>query len=145
MIKPTSHFFRSRWLDFRNGHSVYLVFIMTFTNFILIGYNFAVKKAPFLNDLFDNTLSFAVIFLLFYIPIAIIIGYYHRRKQYVVENELNLQENWPLIWIFRYQIKLIQGKTGTEENKRMIEFLDNILKRHKKEDLMFDDKNDPEK
>ncbi|MCV0393547.1 MAG: hypothetical protein K5790_09715 [Nitrosopumilus sp.] len=139
MSNITGHFFRRRWLDFRNGHGLYLAFVMSFTNFILIGYNFAVKKAPFLSDFFDNTIVFALVFIGFYIPVAMIIGYYHRRKQYVVEAEVGLQENWPIVWILRYQIRLIQGETTPEENKRMLTYLDNILKRHKKEDLMFDD------
>ena len=37
---------KRRWLDFRNGHSIYLVFLLTLVNFILIVYNFAILKIP---------------------------------------------------------------------------------------------------
>jgi len=145
MSRFSGHFFRRRWLDFRNGHGLYLAFVMSFANFILIGYNFAIKKAPILNELFNNTLFFALVFIAFYVPVAMIIGYYHRRKQYVIEAEVGLQENWPIVWILRYQIRLIQGDTTSDENKKMLNYLDAILKRHKKEDLLFNDDKNSEK
>ena len=38
--------FRSRWYEFRMGHSTYLIFLLTFTNFILISYRFlSIKHA----------------------------------------------------------------------------------------------------
>src|SRR3954470_13730684 len=93
-------FLRRRWLDFRNGHSIYLAFVLTFINFILISYNFAVKelvlKFPFLQPIADSQVGFALLFIAIYVPAAIIIGYWHRRNQYSVENEAMLKENW--IW-----------------------------------------------
>jgi len=136
MVRLTSHYIRRRWLDFRNGHGIYLIFLMTFVNFILIGYNFAIKKSPILSEFFGDTLFFAVVFILIYIPLAIIIGYYHRRHQYVVEAEVLFQENWILAWMMRHQMRLIKGVTTPKEEAQMQEFLEKVLKRHKKEGLM---------
>ncbi|GEM_PF-3955524 len=133
-------FFRRRWLDFRNGHSIYLAFILTFINFILITYNFAVDKIvktlPFLHGFADSLLAFTILFVVVYVPAAILIGYWHRRNQYSVENEAMLKENWVWAWVMRYEIRLIQGKTTPEENEKMVNYLETILKRQKKDALI---------
>ncbi|TLY01386.1 MAG: hypothetical protein E6K88_09190 [Thaumarchaeota archaeon] len=128
-----SKFIQKRWLDFRNGHSVYLSFVLTFVNFILITYNFAVKKYDFFQGFIDNLFVFTLIFIAIYIPAAILIGYWHRRHQWTIENEAMLQENWVWAWIARYQIRLIEGKVTPEESQSVISYLDSIIKRQKKD------------
>jgi hypothetical protein len=124
--------FQKGWLDFRNGHSVYLSFVLTFMNSILISYNFAVAQLSFLNNIFVNLAVFAAVFLGTYIPSAIIIGYWHRRHQWTVENEALLQENWVWAWIHRYQIRLIEGKATHDETEQVLEYLEAILQRQKR-------------
>jgi hypothetical protein len=119
------------WLDFRNGHSVYLSFILTFMNSILIAYHFAVSQFAFLDNVFYSLGLFALFFLGIYIPTSVIIGYWHRRHQWTVENEALLQENWVWAWIARYQIRLIEGKASSEESKQVIDYLEAILQRQK--------------
>lgn len=131
-----NQYLRRRWLDFRNGHSVYLVFILTFVNFILITYNFAVEKVSFLSGVFDSLALFAIVFIAIYIPAAILIGYWHRRNQYSVENEAYLQENWISAWLLRHQIRLVQGKVTPEETAEVMRYLEKIMKRYKKEELL---------
>jgi hypothetical protein len=140
-----NQFIQRRWLDFRNGHSIYLVFVLTFVNFILITYNFAIKSVPFLQGIIDNTVVFAILFIVVYVPAAILIGYYHRKKQYVIENEAWLKENWIWAWISMYQIRLIEGKVTPEETRQVKEYLDAILKAHKKDSLIGPDTEDPVK
>ena len=131
-----SQMLRRRWLDFRNGHGFYLAFIMNFVNFILIAYNFAIKGVPALHEIFSNLAIFTLFFLGIYIPAAILLGSWHRRNQYTVENEAFLQENWVWAWISRYQIRLLQGKTTPEENDEVSKYLEFILKRHKKDQIL---------
>ena len=128
-------YIKRRWLDFRNGHSIYLVFLLSLVNFILIVYNFAILKVPFISS-FLNLPLFVVIFFLIYIPAAILIGYWHRRNQYAVENEALLQENWIFAWIALYQIRLIKGKTNPGEDEAVVNYLNSILARTKKDDLI---------
>jgi hypothetical protein len=130
-----NRYIKRRWLDFRNGHSIYLVFLLSLVNFILIVYNFAILKIPFISS-FLNLPLFIVIFFLIYIPAAILIGYWHRRNQYAVENEALIQENWIFAWIAIYQIRLIKGKTTPEEDEAVLSYLNNILTRTKKDDLL---------
>jgi hypothetical protein len=104
-------------------------------NFILIVYNFAILKIPALST-FLNLPVFVLIFFLVYVPLAIVIGYWHRRNQYAVENEALLQENWIWAWIVHYEIRLIKGKTTSHEDEVVLNYLTNILKRTNKEDLL---------
>ena len=115
------------WLDFRNGHSVYLSFILTFMNSILISYHFAVEQFSFLNNIFFSVAIFALFFLGVYVPASVIIGYWHRRHQWTVENEALLQENW----VWAYQIRLIEGEATSEETKQVLGYLEAILHRQK--------------
>ncbi|MGI0040708.1 MAG: hypothetical protein ACRD94_01950 [Nitrosopumilaceae archaeon] len=131
-----ANFLRRRWLDFRNGHGSYLAFVMSFANFILIAYNFAIKDIPALHTIFTNLATFTLTFLALYIPSAIVIGYWHRRNQYTVENEAMIQENWIWAWQNRYLIRLLQGKTTKEENEEVLKYLELILKKHKKEHFL---------
>ena len=135
MYGLNNKFIRRRWLDFRNGHSIYLVFLLTLVNFILIVYNFAIIKIPTLST-FLNLPLFILIFFLVYVPIAIIIGYWHKRNQYAVENEALLQENWIWAWIMQYKIRLIKGKTMPAEDEAVLTYLNSILTRTKKDDLL---------
>lgn len=137
-LKINQRFIRRRWLDFRNGHSIYLIFLLTFTNFILITYNFAIKQIPILGDTISLPL-FIVLFALFYIPVSMLIGYWHRKHQYSVENEALINQNWVWAWIMQYQVRLIKGKTTKKEDEFVMNYLNDILKRTNKTELMAHD------
>lgn len=131
-----SEYFKRRWFDFRNGHSVYLAFVLTFVNFILITYNFAIKQEGFLHGIISNLGVFVLLFIAVYVPSAIIIGYWHRRNQYSIENEAYFQQNWILAWIFQFQIRQMQGKATPQEADRILNYLEEILRNQKKDGLI---------
>ena len=83
---------RSRWWEFRIGHSTYLIFILTFVNFVLISYRLLVERIPFLQDIIPELWIFVILFLLIYIPASIIIGFWHRKTQLKVETTLNMEQ-----------------------------------------------------
>jgi hypothetical protein len=132
-------FIRRRWLDFRNGHSIYLAFLLAFVNFILITYNFAIKQLPFGIGTHLNLPIFVLLFFIIYVPSSIMIGFWHRKHQYSVENETLIRENWVWAWISQYQIRLIKGKTTPKEDEFVINYLNEILKRTNKHELVGDD------
>jgi len=72
---------RRRWYEFRMGHSTYLSFVLSLTNFLLISYNFLISQIPTLKSLFSSVAYFAVIFVIVYVPFTIYIGHLHKRKQ----------------------------------------------------------------
>ncbi len=140
MVKKINRtYLRRRWLDFRNGHSIYLAFLLALINFTLITYNFAIKQLPFGIGGHLNLPIFVLIFAAIYIPSSIMIGYWHRKHQYSVENEALIKENWVWAWISQYQIRLIKGKTSPKEDEIILKYLNEILKRTNKHELVGDD------
>ncbi len=117
---------------------------MTFTNFILITYNFAIKQIPILGDSISLPI-FIVLFALFYIPVSMLIGYWHRKHQYSVENEALINQNWVWAWIMQYQVRLIKGKTTKKEDEFVMNYLNDILKRTNKTELMAKDEDSASK
>jgi hypothetical protein len=127
MIK--NNFFRIRWLDFRQGHGIYLAFFIYFADTILIQYNLLIDRLPFLDPLLGaNIIEFAIIFIALYVPVGIIVGYWHRKSQWTVEVEALFKENkvGAMMWLF--VIDLVEGKINEKEKKEMREMLLKITK-----------------
>jgi len=68
------------WIYFRQGHSVYLAFLMSFLNFIVIQYRLVVENIPILYKTLPRLWIFTIILLATYIPIATIIGWLDYKK-----------------------------------------------------------------
>jgi hypothetical protein len=131
-VKRNNNWFRRRWLDFRQGHSIYLIFLMTFANFIVIQYRLLIDRMPSIDSLTGgNIIGFAMTFIAIYVPLAIIIGYWHRKSQWRVEAEALFNENriGATMWLF--VIDLIDGKITEQEKKEMREMLLKITKGNK--------------
>ncbi|RLF14838.1 MAG: hypothetical protein DRJ66_05345 [Thermoprotei archaeon] len=70
-----------RWsVYFRRGHSMYLVFIISFANFVVIQYRLLIQYIPLLKYIFTNLVIFALAFFLVYIPLAILIGWWDTKR-----------------------------------------------------------------
>jgi len=119
----SSDWFRRRWLDFRNGHSIYLVFAMTFANFITIQYQLLIDKLPLSAGIFSSIWIFAITFILFYVPLSIILGFWHRKSQWKVEQDALFRENKVGAIMWMYVIDLIEGNVSEEDKKLMKESL----------------------
>ena len=147
-MKKNNNWFRRRWLDFRQGHSIYLIFLMTFANFIVIQYRLLIDRMPSIDSLIGgNIVGFAATFIAIYVPLSIIIGYWHRKSQWRVEAEALFKENriGATMWLFG--IDLIAGKITEQEKKEMREMLIKITKGNKipKAEKSDKDNNDNEK
>jgi len=119
----TSDWVRRRWLDFRNGHSIYLVFAMTFANFITIQYQLLIDRVPYWAGVFSSIWIFAILFVLAYVPLSIVLGYWHRKSQWKVEQDALFRENKVGAIMWMYVIDLIEGKVSEEDRKLMREAL----------------------
>ena len=120
---------RSRWWEFRIGHGTYLIFILTFVNFILISYRLLIERIPFLQEIIPELWIFIVMFLAFYIPASIIIGFWHRKTQLKVETTLAMEQNPLVAKIFRTMLDVQTGKATKEEIEKFREFLLKIEKK----------------
>ena len=117
---------RRRWWEFRAGHGTYLIFVLTFINFILISYRLLIERIPIFQDLIPNLSMFVILFLLFYIPAAIIIGFWHRKTQLKVETTLTFQQNPLYAKMFRTMLDVQTGKASEDEIKEFRKFLEEI-------------------
>lgn len=134
-----SNWLRRRWFDFRLGHSVYLIFLLSFSNFILIFHRLLIERIEFLNDIFSELWMFIILFVVIYFPISIIIGAWHRKTQIKVENEQALLNNPFMARNFRMMIDIMEGKASKEEIQNFREFLNKI---EKKSDSDFSEKDE---
>lgn len=123
-MKRNNNFFRIRWLDFRQGHGIYLAFFIYFADSILIQYNLLIDRLPFLDRFVGaNIVEFAIIFIALYVPLAIIIGYWHRKSQWTVEVEALFKENTLGATMWLFVIDLVEGKISEKEKVEMREML----------------------
>lgn len=123
-----NNWFRRRWLDFRNGHSIYLIFAMTFANFITIQYKLLIDQVPSLDWFFGSIWIFAIVFIVIYVPLGIIIGFWHRKSQWTVEQEALFRENKVGAVLWLYVMDLIEGNVNEEDKKKMRDALLKITK-----------------
>jgi hypothetical protein len=63
------------WTYFRRGHGVYLVFAISFLNFIVIQWSLLIEQIPPLQALFQHFYMFAILFFITYLPLATVIGW----------------------------------------------------------------------
>lgn len=124
-----SNWFRRRWFDFRLGHSVYLIFLLSFSNFILIFHRLLIERIEFLNDIFSDLWMFIILFIGVYIPVSIAVGAWHRKTQIKIENEQSLLNNPFMARNFRMMIDIIEGKASKDEVQQFRKFLINIEKK----------------
>lgn len=125
----SSNWFRRRWFDFRLGHSIYLIFLLSFSNFILIFYSLLIERVQYLKDILPDLWMFVLLFVVMYFPIAIAIGAWHRKTQIKIENEQALLNNPFMARNFRMMIDIIEGKASKEEVQKFREFLTKIEKK----------------
>lgn len=117
---------RRRWLDFRQGHGLYLIFALSFANFILIFHRLLIERIDFLGNIFSELWVFGIVFLLLYIPVAVLVGFWHRRTQIKVEAEQVLRQNPVMAKNFRILIDIMEKRASKEEIEKYRDFLCSI-------------------
>ena len=122
----STSFIRRRWYDFRQGHGIYLIFTLSFANFILIFHRLLIERVDVLNEIFPNLWIFIVVFVLLYIPIATVIGAWHRKTQLKVDIEVAIRQNPIWAKMFRTLIDIQTGKASKEEIESARKFLKSI-------------------
>ena len=102
---------------------------MTFANFITIQYKLVLEQIPVVDTITGGSIfGFAILFVALYVPIGILIGYWHRKSQWKVEAEALFKENkiGATMWLF--VIDLIDGKITEKEKQDMRDMLQKITK-----------------
>ena len=117
---------KRRWFEFRMGHSLYLIFALTGANFILIFHRLLIERIPLLNEIFGNLVVFVTVFIFVYIPIALAIGWWHRKHQLRVDIEQGWRQNPIWARTFRTLLDVQTGKASKEEIEQIRKFLISI-------------------
>ena len=124
-----SYWLRRRWVDGRTGHATYLMFALTLANFVLITHRFLIEKDPLLEELISDLWIFGLIFLISYIPVSMIIGFWHRKTQLSVENSIKYLENPYYSKMFRVLLDAQTGRASKEEIDEFCKTLSDIEKK----------------
>lgn len=75
------------WTYFRRGHGVYLVFSMSFLNFVVIQWRLLIEQIELLEAIFQHFYVFTILFFATYIPLATIIGWLDYKRGAVPVDE----------------------------------------------------------
>ncbi len=121
-----SRWIRRRWVDFRQGHNFYLIFLLSFANFILIFHRLLIERIESLNEIFSNLWIFTAFFIVGYIPLAILIGIWHRKTQIKIESEQHFRHNPFMARNFRMIVDMLDGKASKEDVKKFRNLLEKI-------------------
>ena len=122
-MKFGSYVIRRRWMDGRTGHATYLMFALTLMNFILISYRFLIEEESAYESLISNLTTFSIIFIITYVPVSILIGYWHRKTQWKIELAIKQLENPMIAKMFRTILDVHIGKASDDEIKEFRKFL----------------------
>ena len=117
-MKINKNWFSRRWVDGRSGVTNYLIFSLTIVNFVLIVYRFLVEEDPIMKEILPDLWLFSIILMVFYVPISILIGYWHRHTQLSRENIIKQLENPLHAHICRI---ILDSRTGRASEKEMVE------------------------
>jgi len=122
-MKFEKSYIKRRWFDGRTGTTTYLLFGLTLMNFILITYRFLIEENTLFQNLISDLTLFSIIFIVAYVPISIIIGYWHRKTQWKVELAIKQLENPINAKMIRTILDVQTGKANEKEIKEFREFL----------------------
>ena len=117
---------RKLWLDTRLGTQQYLMLLLVMVNFILIMYNYFIEKNTMTENLIPNLWLFSIIFIVFYLPISILIGRWHTQTQLHIEQDLKIPESPLLVKMFRTLLDVQTGKATKEEIEEFRNMLSKI-------------------
>lgn len=86
-------FLQRRWSDFRQGHNTYFAYFLGFTNFSILVYEFVLKNIPLVLSIFPTIFHFLAAFIVCYLPLAAVVGWFHRRYQMPIDLSLSMKQN----------------------------------------------------
>lgn len=88
-ILPTFRWMSTRWIEFRFGYSSYIMFLLGFSNFALITYNFV----PQIKDLIPLW-AFVPTILVGIVPVGILAGRWHHSRHLPTETVIGARHNF---------------------------------------------------
>jgi len=121
---------RRRWYEFRQGHSFYLILLLSVSNFVLIFHRLLIERVSFLDEVFSQLWFFFLIFVLGYVPVAILIGHWHNKTQFKVDTEIAMRQNPLFAKGIGILLDMQGGKASQEDVDNFRELLRSIEAGH---------------
>lgn len=87
-----------------------------------------IEKVSFLKEIIPELWIFMVMFLVVYIPVSMLIGFWHRKTQLKVELTLTAHQNPFVAKLFRTMLDVQVGKASKEEIDKFRKMLLDIEK-----------------
>jgi hypothetical protein len=122
-------FLRKLWLDGRIGHTTYLMFSLTFVNFILITYSFLIERSEIFAKFISDLWLFGIVFTIIYFPVSILVGKWHTNTQINVERSMKRLEDPITARMIRTLLDVQTGRATKEEIEEFRKMVSEIEKR----------------
>jgi len=107
------------WAYFRRGHNIYLIFGISFLNFVVIQWRLLIEEIAFLEAIFQHFYVFTTLFVVTYIPLATIIGWVDYKRGAVPVDQTVLAAANPWIQDLAKAILLLAEGKNEEVVKLM--------------------------
>ena len=121
-------YIKRRWYDFKLGDSGYLRYAISFIQFIVLVYTLYIPQMSWLEAVFSSITIFGLSFVAIYIPLAVVIGNVHRKRQLKAETELVIEQNvvggYNAYVGMTQSIRIMREFWGIEPSKEYLEMRD---------------------
>ena len=144
MSKKSRLPFRS-WFYFRTGYTVYLAFILSAINMMVVVYYLAIKSVPALETVFPSFAIWALTITSAGVPLSVFLGWLHVKRSQAFRSEMDIQVEanpyyyklppgfWKEVFaptyleLLRLNVKLLNKEPLTEEEQKQIKELQKKL------------------
>lgn len=103
------------WRYFREGHGNYLAYSISFISYLALTYALLVERFDWLKAVFPHLWMYALVFLIIYPPLSLLVGRWHIKKQWYVEQAMTLEQGMVSAKLSRIKLQMIEG-TATPDD-----------------------------
>jgi hypothetical protein len=123
-----------RFFEFRIGNKMYIGFSIALLNFVLIFQRFFIDMTDSVHEVISNIAIFAVLFLIIYLPIALVVGKWHYKNQHRVDYAMEFFKDSALLKCYKLLFDL---KTNSADPKEIESFKKMLYEFEKKSKITF--------
>jgi hypothetical protein len=107
------------------------VYFLAFMNFSILVYELVLVNIPGMQLIFPSLLHFLLVFMVLYIPLAALIGWFHRRYQMPVDIALSMKQNpyWRNITKSLAEFETAMLLIAQDKNNEAVNILQDAIKR----------------
>ena len=99
------------WTYFRRGHNVYMIFAISFLNFLVIQWRLLIEQIEVLEAIFRNLFVFTILFFVTYVPLSTLVGWIDYKRGAVPVDQMVAAEANPWVQdLAKAVLMLAEGK-----------------------------------